>query len=234
MSLPDVAMVFAAGFGTRMGALTRDTPKPLLKVGGKTLLDHALDRLVAGGIARAVVNTHYQAYQIAGALASRTAPSLLLSHEPEILETGGGMLAALPHLDQRVLSVNPDAVWAGDADPLGILDQNWHDGMEALLLMVPVARCRAYSGTGDFDMMADGQLIRRGDAPHAAYVYSGWQILRTDRLARMKPGKFSLNVLWNEMNAAGTLFGAVCDRPWIDVGTPQGLTAAESVFLGEG
>ena len=144
MSLPDVAMVFAAGFGTRMGALTRDTPKPLLKVGGKTLLDHALDRLVAGGIARAVVNTHYQAYQIAGALASRTAPSLLLSHEPEILETGGGMLT------------------------------------------------------------------------------------------RMKPGKFSLNVLWNEMNAAGTLFGAVCDRPWIDVGTPQGLTAAESVFLGEG
>ena len=230
MSVPDTAMVFAAGFGTRMGDLTRDTPKPLLRAGGATLLDHALDRLAAGGVSQAVVNTHYHSEQVAQAVAGRAAPAIHLSYEPEILETGGGLHAALPYLPNPILSVNPDAIWAAKADPLSVLSRDWRPSMEALLLLVPVAQCRAYSGAGDFDLAADGQLVRRGDAPSAAYVYSGWQILRTDRLARMQGGKFSLNVVWDQMNAAGALYGAVCDQPWVDVGTAEGLRTADEML----
>ncbi|SOH92680.1 MurNAc alpha-1-phosphate uridylyltransferase [Monaibacterium marinum] len=233
MSLPDVAMVFAAGFGTRMGALTKDVPKPLLRAGGATLLDHALDRLARGGVSRAVINTHYHADQVAQAVAHRSAPAVHLSYEPDILETGGGMRVALPHLSDPVISVNPDAIWAATADPLSVLKQAWRPQMQALLLLVPVAQCRAYSRAGDFDLAADSQLIRRGAAPAAPYVYSGWQILRTERLHDVAEEKFSLNVVWNAMNAAGGLFGVICDQPWVDVGTPAGLQAADQI-LSEG
>ena len=233
MSLPDRAMVFAAGFGTRMGARTRDLPKPLLPVAGRTMLDHALDRLAAGGVTRAVVNTHYHAELIAAAVEGRRAPEVVLSHEPQILETGGGLQAALPHLGPRVLSVNPDAIWAGAADPLATLAAGWREGMEALLLLVPRDRARAYTRAGDFDLDSDGRLIRRGTAASAPYVYSGWQILRTGRLAARAPGAFSLNEIWNAMAADGGLHGAVCDHDWVDVGTPEGLDAAEAL-LAEG
>lgn len=225
MSLPDVAMVFAAGFGTRMGTLTRDVPKPLIKAGGRSLLDHALERLST--VPRIVVNTHYHADQVAAAVAGRG--NVHVSHEPEILETGGGMRAALPHLAERALTVNPDAIWAHGAEPLAALQRHWRPEMEALLVLVPVAQARAYTRAGDFDLADDGQLIRRGQASHAPYVYSGWQIMRTDRLTAFS-GAFSLNLVWNEIAAAGGLYGVVCDAPWVDVGTAEGLALAEDLL----
>ncbi|WP_316015154.1 nucleotidyltransferase family protein [Roseobacter sp. HKCCA0434] len=227
MSLPDAAMIFAAGFGTRMRELTRDTAKPLLEVAGRSLLDRALDRVAGAGIDRIVVNAHHHADKVAAAIGNRAH----LSREEEILETGGGLALALPLLDaDPVLTVNPDAVWADHADPLAALSAAWAERMEACLLLVPRDQCRAHAGPGDFFLAEDKRLVRRGDRDSAPYVYSGWQILRTERIARIGASPYSLNRVWDEMLAAGTLHGTVCDAPWVDVGTPEGIGVAEAML----
>ncbi|AMY71712.1 exonuclease-like protein [Frigidibacter mobilis] len=153
---PAALMLYAAGFGTRMGALTADRPKPLIPVAGRALIDHAL-ALVPPGL-RVVVNTHYRADQIAAHVAGR---GLLQSHEPDLLETGGGLRAALPLLDaDPVYTLNTDAVWTGP-NPLDTLAAAWDEiRMDALLLLVPPGRATGHTGRGDFAMAGDGTLSR--------------------------------------------------------------------------
>ncbi len=225
-------MVFAAGFGTRMGPLTADRPKPLLTVAGRTLIDRALDRLVQGGIDRAVVNLHYRGEMIRAHLAGRTEPAIAFSDEtPGILETGGGLRAALPLLGGGpIVTLNPDAVWTG-GDPVGALRAAWAPGrMEALLLLVPHACARGHGGPGDFFAGDAGRLSRRGGRDAAPFIYTGAQILDPARVAAAPPGAFSLNRVWDAMLGDGTLFGLVLDLPWIDVGNPVGLAAAEAAL----
>ncbi|MBB5514040.1 MurNAc alpha-1-phosphate uridylyltransferase [Rubricella aquisinus] len=223
------AMIFAAGFGTRMGALTRATPKPLLKVRGRTLLDLTLDRARQAGAAPIVVNTHYHADQIAEHLA--TAQDVTLSHEPEILETGGGLRAALPLLGVGpVMTLNADAVFPVRADPLATLLTTWRAGdMGALLLLTRREDARGHAGPGDFFMDTAGRLSRRGDAAEAPYVYTGCQIMHTDRLQNIPERAFSLNLVWNDMLTDGNLFGVAHAGPWVDAGSAEGLTLAEGI-----
>lgn len=229
---PAAAMIFAAGFGTRMGALTAERPKPLLEVAGRSLIDRALDMVAAAGIPRAVVNLHYRGGMIRDRLAARRAPGIRFSEEPEILETGGGLAAALGLLEaDPVLTINPDGVWAG-ADPVRTLCAACRPEMEALLLLVPRASARAHAGAGDFLMEPDGRLSRRGARAAAPFVYTGAQIIRTGRLAAMPPGAWSLNRVWDAMIAEGGLYGVLHDGGWADVGTPAGLGAAEALLAG--
>ena len=175
--MPDAVMLFAAGFGTRMGALTRDRPKPLLEVAGRPLIDHAL--ALTEGIPTRVVNAHYHAVQIERHLADT---DIAVSVEaPDILDTGGGLRHALPLLgDGPVFALNTDAIWAGP-NPLNILARAWDPvRMEALLLCVPATRAAGHRGGGDFAIGPDGTLRRGGDM-----VYTGAQILATDRLAQI-------------------------------------------------
>lgn len=226
------AMVFAAGFGTRMGSLVADQPKPLLPVAGRTLIDRSLDRLEQAGIDRAVVNLHYRGEMIRAHLAGRALPALAFSVEaPLILETGGGLQAALPLLGPGpVVTLNSDAVWAG-GDPVGALRAAWDPArMEALLLLVPKGTAMGHAGAGDFFCDAEGRLTRRGTRDAAPYIFTGAQILHPTRVAAHPPGAFSLNRVWDGMLAEGTLFGHVLDLPWIDVGNPAGLAAAEAVL----
>jgi MurNAc alpha-1-phosphate uridylyltransferase len=228
-------MIFAAGFGTRMGALTRDRPKPLLVVAGRSLIDRSLDRVAAAGIARAVINLHHLGGQIRTHLAGRTDPEIRFSEEaPDILETGGGLRQALPLLAaDPVLTLNPDGIWTG-ADPVAALAAAWDPGrMEALLLLVPRERAHAHAGPGDFAITASGRLARRGGAATAPFVYTGAQIIATRRVAAMPPGAFSLNRVWDAMAAEGRLFGTVHAGDWADAGTPAGLAAA-AALLGPG
>jgi MurNAc alpha-1-phosphate uridylyltransferase len=225
MSFP--LMVFAAGFGTRMGALTANRPKPLIPVAGKPLLDHALDLADQAGAGPVVVNTHYMADQIARHLAGRP---VTLSHESdEILETGGGLRKALPHLGQGpVMTLNSDAVWTGQ-NPLSQLAAHWDpDRMDALLLLLPVGQAMGHNGMGDFLIGADGRLARAKGA--AGLVYLGAQILRCDRLAAVGRPVFSLNILWDEMIDRGRAFGLVHDGGWCDVGRPEGIAQAEAML----
>jgi N-acetyl-alpha-D-muramate 1-phosphate uridylyltransferase len=222
-------MIFAAGLGTRMGALTADRPKPLLAVAGRPLLDHALAIARAARPPRIVVNTHAHADQIADHLAG-TAPDVVVSHEPERLETGGGLKRALPLLaGSPVFTLNADAVWT-PPNPLALLAGAWDPGaMTALLALVPREAAHAHPGRGDFFLAPDGRLTHRGDAPEAPYVFTGAQLLDPTGLAAIHEDAFSLWRLWNPLLAEGRLHGIVHPGPWVDVGTPAGLAAAETL-----
>ena len=222
MTLP--VMIFAAGFGTRMGALTRDRPKPLIDVAGRALIDHALGLVDAYAPPRTVVNLHYRADQLAAHLAGR---GVHLSREtPEIRDTGGGLRAALPLLgDGPVLTMNSDAIWRGP-NPLGHLASLW-DGarMGALLLCLPPDRARGHAGDGDFARAPDGRLARG-----PGLVYSGVQVIDPACLADIPETVFSLNRAWDGLAAQGRLFGAVYPGHWCDVGRPKGIALAEAML----
>jgi MurNAc alpha-1-phosphate uridylyltransferase len=220
-------MLFAAGFGTRMGNLTRDQPKPLVPVAGKPLLDHALNLRNADIVSHTVVNLHYLGDQIARHLKGQ---DIALSWEREqILETGGGLRAALPLLGPGpVMTLNTDAVWTG-ANPLAELAAAWDAAqMDALLLLAPAHRALGHKGSGDFLMDAAGRLTRAKGAP--GLVYLGAQILRTEKLAGVAAEAFSLNLLWDQMIAEGRAFGLVHDGGWCDVGQPESIPMAEALL----
>lgn len=222
---PTALMLFAAGFGTRMGALTRTQPKPLIPVAGRPLIDHALDLCAEAGIDRIVVNTHYLADQIQTHLSGR--PGVAISHEaPEILDTGGGLRHALPKLGPGpVFSLNSDAIWTGQ-NPLTQLLQAWDPArMDGLLLLVPRLQARGHAGNGDFTSDTAGRLTRGAGA-----VYGGAQILRTERLADIGERAFSLNRLWDAMLDEGRLYGTLHQGGWCDVGHPGGIAQAEAML----
>jgi len=221
---PQAVMLFAAGFGTRMGALTAHRPKPLIPVAGRTLMDRSLDLAVNAGLERKVVNLHYKAEMLRDHLAGT---DVLISHEtPEILETGGGLRLALPLLGAGpVFTMNTDAIWKGP-NPLQVAQDAWEpDRMDALLVCVARNDALGHSGKGDFSLDAAGHL-RRGEG----FVYGGVQIIKTDGLAAIAESAFSLNVLWDRMLEQGRLCGVPYPGMWCDVGRPEGIAQAESLI----
>lgn len=222
---PDALMLFAAGLGTRMGALTRTRPKPLIEVAGRSLLDHALALAEGAGIARVVANSHYFPDQITAHLAGR---NVAISDERDaLLETGGGLRKALPLLGPGpVLTLNTDAVWTGP-NVLAALRAAWRPGMGALLALVPHERATGHSGTGDFARDAAGRITRPGP-----FVYTGAQVIDPVGLAEIGEDKFSLNVLWNRMIAEGRVFGLIHPGGWCDVGRPESIPLAEALLAG--
>lgn len=222
-------MVFAAGFGTRMGALTVDRPKPLIPVAGRALIDHALDLGLAAGAAPVVVNLHYKAEMLAAHLAGR---EVRLSPEhPHILDTGGGLRAALPLLGPgSVFTLNSDAVWAGE-NPLIQLAGAWDAArMDALLLLLPADHATGFAGQGDFVMAPSGRIARAAGGPGLAYL--GAQIINPEGLADIPEEVFSLNRLWDRQIAAGRAYGLIHRGGWCDVGRPEGIAEAEALLAG--
>ncbi len=220
--MPYPVMLFAAGFGTRMGALTASRPKPLIKVAGQPLLDHALE--LTAGIPTRVVNAHYLSDQITAHL-NGTGVHVSVE-QPDILDTGGGLRFALSRLGtQPVYTLNTDAVWNGP-NPLELLRAAWDpDRMDALLLCVPLARAVGRKTPGDFSLQPDGQLTRQGDL-----VYTGAQIIKTEGLHAIPEKAFSLNRLWNAQAETGRLRGLTYPGQWCDVGHPEGIALAEGLL----
>ncbi|KPA19858.1 Bifunctional protein GlmU [Shimia sp. SK013] len=217
-------MLFAAGFGTRMGALTQSTPKPLIPVEGRALIDRTLDHVYAISPDRIVANTHYHHDQMA---AHFDGSDVCLSHEsPDILETGGGLRAALPLLGRGpVFTSNTDAIWRGP-NPFKIALSAWRPAeMDALLVCVPQKSALGHKGQGDFTLAPDGRITRG-----PGVIYGGVQILKTDGLQNIQEDAFSLNLLWNQMLAKGRLFGVPYPGQWCDVGSPDGITSAEQML----
>ena len=226
MTPPDALMVFAAGRGTRMAPLTDVTPKPLIRVGGQTLLDRALALGRQGGARRIVVNTHHLGAQIRDHLAGT---DVAISDEAgALLETGGGLRKALPLLRSGpVITLNPDVIWTG-ANPVAGLRAAWDaDRMDALLMLVPLASTRGRLGGGDFALDPLNRLIRGGDL-----VYGGAQIIRPDRLAEIGAEAFSLNLLWDLLIRSGRAYGIVHPGLWCDVGRPDCIPLAEEMLNG--
>ena len=236
---PETAMVLAAGLGKRMRPLTATRPKPLVEVAGRTLLDRALDRVEAAGIATAVVNAHYFADQIEAAVAGRTADrpdglKIRVSDErAKLLETGGGVVKALPLIDaDPFFVINADNMWIdGSADTLRLLAQRWNPAeMDALLLLVPLARATGYDGRGDFHLDPAGQVAPRGEVRIAPFVYSGIQLISKHLFEGEPVEAFSVWRQWHKALAAGRLFGAVHQGLWFHVGTPASVGETEDLL----
>jgi MurNAc alpha-1-phosphate uridylyltransferase len=216
-------MLFAAGFGTRMGALTANRPKPLVPVAGRALIDHALALADDAKVPQIVVNLHYRGDMIRAHLAGR---DVAFSDETaQILETGGGLRAALPLLGPGpVFTLNTDAVWTGE-NPLQTLATRWRPGMGALLLLAPLDRARGHAGKGDFTLHPDGRITRGGNL-----VYLGAQIVDPAGLETFADPVFSINRHWDVLMAQGRAFGTLHPGLWCDVGHPDGIATAEAML----
>ena len=225
------AMVLAAGLGQRMRPLTAETAKPLLTLRGRTLLDHALDRLDEAGVEQVVVNAHWKAARVAEALAARTRPPRTrLQLEPDLLETGGGLRRALPLLGPDPFAVvNGDAHWLeGPVPALDRLARGFDPArMDALLLLVRTAWVEGEVGRGDFFLDAHGRLRRPRGPEVAPYLFGGVQVMSPALVAPEPEGRFSLNRCFDRALAAGRLYGLVHDGAWFHLSTPADLTRTE-------
>jgi MurNAc alpha-1-phosphate uridylyltransferase len=228
-------MVLAAGLGTRMRPYNGQLPKPLVKVGGKALIDYALDRLAAQEVERAVVNVHHLADQIEQHLAGRRRPNIVISDERhELLGTAGGVVKALPELgEDPFFHVNSDTIWIdGVKSNLGRLAGGFDPArMDALLLLAPTASSIGYLGRGDFAMAADGRLSIRREREVVPFVYAGAAILTPAFFSGAPAGPSSMTPLFHRAAEAGRLYGLRLDGVWMHVGTPEAIKAAEAAIL---
>jgi N-acetyl-alpha-D-muramate 1-phosphate uridylyltransferase len=233
--IPSKAMVLAAGLGVRMRPLTDNMPKPLVCVAGRPLLDHVLDKLGDAGVSEAIVNVHYLPDQIIDHTASRTRPRVIISDERhEVLETGGGVVKALPLLGNApFFLVNADTMWIDGVRPnLTRLAETFDPAkMDILLLMAPTTSSIGYGGRGDYAMLPDGPLRKRKEHQVVPFVYAGAAIMSPSLFADAPAGKFSLTKLFDAANEQERLFGLRLDGVWMHVGTPDAVHAAEEAFL---
>jgi N-acetyl-alpha-D-muramate 1-phosphate uridylyltransferase len=233
--VPRTAMVLAAGNGMRMRPLTDRTPKPLIEVCGKPLLDNVLDRLAAAGVETAVVNVHHLADQIERHVAGRRKPRIVISDErANLLDTGGGVVKALPALGAAPFyHLNSDTIWIdGVKSNLVCLAEGFDPAkMDALLLLAATSSSVGYSGRGDFAMAPDGRLRRRSEREVAPFVYAGVAILSPSLFAGAPRGPFSLNLLFDRAIEAGRFYGLRLEGVWMHVGTPEAIAAAEAAIL---
>lgn len=234
MFKPRTAMVLAAGFGKRMRPISAKVPKPLVAAGGQSLIDRCLDGLAQVGVETAVVNVHYLADLMEGHLSARSRPRIVISDERgELLDTGGGVLKALPLLgDEPFILRNADSFWLEGVRPnLRWLTAGWDDAtMDALLLLASTVGSIGYAGRGDFVLEKDGHLSRRAERTVAPFAYAGAAILHPRLFADAPEGAFSLNLLFDRAITRERLFGVRLDGVWINVETPAALAAADQAL----
>lgn len=227
----DTAMILGAGLGTRMRPLTDLVPKPLVRFNGKALIDHALDRLEAAGIARVIVNVHYLADKLEVHLKARRSPQIIISNERrKLLDTGGGVAHALPLIgDKPFLIHNSDTAWIeGIGGSLSRMIAAWdEERMDSLMLLALSATSVGYEGHGDFNMEPSGLLTRRTERREAPFVFAGVSIAHPRMFKAAPKGAFSLNMLWDRAIADKRLYGTRLDGIWMHVGTPEALAEAE-------
>ena len=229
-------MVLAAGFGIRMRPITDHMPKPLVKVAGKPLLDHVLDKLSEANVARAIANVHHFPDQIINHVAGRTSPKIIISDERhEILGTGGAVVKALPLLgSDPFFHLNADTLWIDGVRPnlIRLADAFDPQTMNILLLLAPTALSIGYKGAGDYAMAPDGSLKKRRERQVVPFVYAGAAIMRPELFAGAPRGRFELPpTVFAEAEEQGRLFGLRLEGVWMHVGTPDAIAGAESAIL---
>ncbi|WP_281413579.1 nucleotidyltransferase family protein [Microvirga antarctica] len=231
LNAPTTAIVLAAGLGKRMLPLTATMPKPLVKVGGRTLIDFALDRLDEAGMDVVVVNVHHFADMLEAHLRQRRSPAIVISDEREaVLETGGGVRKALPLLGGApFITFNSDSIWVEGGRPnLGRLIAAWDpDSMDILMLIAPRETSVGYDGMGDFSMAASGRLARRPSGGSVPYVYAGVAIVKPELVHGSPEGPFSANLFYDRAIARDRLYGLPLDGQWLHVGEPHAIAEAE-------
>ncbi|MFN3890986.1 MAG: nucleotidyltransferase family protein [Beijerinckiaceae bacterium] len=232
---PFAAMVFAAGLGTRMRPITNTLPKPLVKVAGRALIDHTLDRLAAAGVEKAVVNVHWLPDLIIDHLRGRTKPEIIISDEREqLLDQGGGVMKAMDHLgDGAFIVCNTDAIWLeGPRSNLRRMMDAWNpEKMDILLLVAATATSVGVDWPGDFQMLPDGRLVKREERTVAPFVYSGFGIMKSSLFASESRKIFPLSPFLFDAAQRGRLHGLRLEGQWLHVGTPAAIEEAERTFV---
>ncbi|GAB5373912.1 MAG: nucleotidyltransferase family protein [Acuticoccus sp.] len=230
-----VAMVLAAGRGSRMRPLSAMAPKPLIEVAGKALIDHVFDRLEAAGVERFVVNVHYLPDLIEVHVRRRVDGRVTISDErAALLETGGGIVKALPLLgDAPFVVANSDTFWIeGPSNNLTRLVEGFDPArMDGLLLCAPTFDAVGYDGRGDFELTPDGRLSRREERTIAPFVYAGCAMLTPRAFQDAPQGRFSLNEIFDRLIAEDRLYGIRLDGTFLHVGTPEAIGQAEKAYF---
>jgi MurNAc alpha-1-phosphate uridylyltransferase len=233
------AMILAAGFGSRLKSITMSCPKPLLDIGGMPIIDHTLQHLREIKIKKCVVNTHYLSKLMQAHLQRVNNPEIIVSHEDEILETGGGLLKALPNFDnQPFFAINGDIWWQnGTFTLLERMMATWDDAKhDVLLALCPIKNALGYNSSGDYNIREDGLLARNKNKPvdSVPFVYGGIQIIHPrifdGVLERNGLKPFSVVQIFDKAEAAGRLSGLVHDGIWSDIGTPESLAMTRELI----
>lgn len=235
MSKVETAMIMAAGLGKRMRPLTATRPKPLVKVAGKPMIDHCLDKLWEAGVMKVVVNTHYLPDALEAHLKSVNYPfDIRISDErAQLMETGGGLVKAQPLIDEDIFyCLNSDNLWTdGPVNSLERLAERWDDKkMDGLLLVVPQASAHNYKGSGDFLMDGHGRLALKKPDRQAPYIYTGIQLISKRLLRDPQDGPFSTMILWKRAMEEGRLYGLVHEGSWFEVGSPEAIAPTEAAL----
>lgn len=221
------ALIYAAGFGTRMGELTKSTPKPMLEIAGRPMIDHVVDMLGHGGCTKFHINTHYHSAKIKAHFEG-TENVQIHDEADGPYETGGTLKALASTLPNEIVTVNSDAIFAS-GNPVQNLLENWHEGIDALLLCVPVEQTHHYGGVGDF-YIENGAPIWRGDRKSAPYVFTGLQIIRPNIATNMEGHVFSSKIIWQDLMDKNRIGATVFDGQWIDVGTKEALNGVRKMM----
>ena len=233
MTSPRTAMILAAGLATRMRPLTSETAKPLLVLGRRTLLDHALDHLAAEGVQTVVVNAFWQADKVATHVAARLPPPrTVLVRETTLLDTGGGVRNALPHLGpDPFFVINGDAFWLnGPESALSRMADTFTTDVDVVLLLHRTCQVLADAGSGDFALSQLGVPRRRREREIVPYIFAGASLMRPSLLDGMPEGAFSLNRAWDRALESGRARAVVHDGIWFHLSTPPDLVQAEQVL----
>lgn len=241
-AVPRSGLVLAAGLGRRMRPFTETRPKPLIVVGGQSLLDHALDRLAAAGIGQVVVNAHWHAEQIEQRLAARAAQrgdgaTAVVRREPVLLDTGGAVRAALAEglldADAPFFVINGDSLWLDGPRPalLRLAERLDPAHTDVVLLVSRVAWAVGDIGradfSGDFALDPDGRVRRRREHEIVPYIYAGVQIVSPRLFDDAPIGSFSMNQLWDRAMARGRLRALVHESLWFHFSRPADIASAE-------
>ncbi|MGU3400132.1 nucleotidyltransferase family protein [Brucellaceae bacterium D45D] len=235
MTIPDTAIMLAAGLGKRMRPITETMPKPLVAVAGKPLIDWGLDALSDAGVGKTIVNVHYLADQLIDYLRNRTTPEIIISDERDLLlDSAGGIINVLPQLENKLFYVlNADTFWVGDESMPNILAlaDVWDDNrMDILLMTASLEQATGFDGKGDFVADGEGRLRRARDVSGMPVIYAGAAILHPRIFAGAEPGVASLNRYFDAAIAAGRLYGMPMTGHWLTVGTPEAIGEAEAAL----
>ena len=230
MNISPTAMVLAAGLGKRLGDITKNTPKPLVSIGNTCCLDLSINALKQAGFTRIIINTHYHADQIADHVKSYTGVEIILSYEPILLETAGGIRNILPEFGGKpFVVVNADMYWQ-DSNPSVI--HRMVDAFESTddfcMAVTLLKNAKGHSGKGDF--VFENGLLRKptpDDAEFSRYVYIGVQMVNPRVIEPLKIEPLALPGLYLEATEKKSLRGVVFDGTWIDVGNVDGLALAK-------
>ena len=230
--IPEKAFILAAGFGKRLRPYTDEVPKPMVKVHEKPMIDQALDKLGEIGVKQCVVNTHYKADILHEHLSARQTPEIILSHEPEILDTGGGIKAAIKNFKAPFFVLSGDSVWedAPSDNTLQTLTRHWDaKKMDILFLLQPVKDMKLTRGVGDYDLDADGRATRSADQT-GAYMFTSIRINAPEIFKSAPEQPFSYLDLLDQAEKAGRLYGLVHKGMWHHISTPEDLEAVNKAL----